>query len=219
MEQKSSASTGENVKKRIIDATIELIRASNGKLSQVTMRSIAQQSDVSVGLINYHFQSKAKLIEICVERIIGQVIRSFRFDQGINDEPRDQLLAGTISVFAFLKNNPEIAKVSILSDLSFPHTNTNSATSYQGILNTLPNSFSEEKKRVVAFVLLSTIQSAFLNRAVTNDLLDLDLDTDEGVHSFFKCAIDLLLAPGSIHDLETEVNILPEANSKTTRQE
>ena len=34
----------------------------------------------------------------------------------------------------------------MISDLSSPHANANSATSYQAILNTLPDSFSEEKK-------------------------------------------------------------------------
>ena len=33
-------------------------------------------------------------------------------------------------------------------------------------------------------MLLSTIQSAFLIRAITNDVLDFDLCADEGVHSF-----------------------------------
>lgn len=199
MKQNSNQNADVDVKESIIDATTELIRESNGNLNRVTIRNIAHQADVSIGLINYHFESKEKLIEVCVGRIIGQVILSFKFNQGIN-EPKDRLLSGATSVFAFLKENPEIAKVSILSDLSSPQTNTNSVTSYQGILSTLPDSFSEEKKKVVAFMLLSTIQSAFLIRSVANDLLDFDLYTDEGVYCFFKYAIDLLFTPNSIHD-------------------
>ncbi|NLV73683.1 MAG: TetR/AcrR family transcriptional regulator [Chloroflexi bacterium] len=199
MKQDNNQNANVDVKESIIDATTELIRESNGNLNQVTIRNIALRADVSIGLINYHFMSKQQLIEVCVERIIRQVIRSFKFNQGIN-EPKDRLLSGAISVFAFLEENPEIAKVSILSDLSSPQTNTNSVTSYKGILNALPDSFSEEKKKVVAFMLLSTIQSAFLNRTIANDLLDFDLYSDEGVYTFFKYAIDLLFTPDSIHD-------------------
>ena len=196
MEQKFNQNADvDAVKENIIDATTELIRKSNGNLNQVTIRNIAQQANVSIGLVNYHFKSKETLIEICVGRIIEQVIHSFIFNQGINDEPKDRILSGATSVFAFLKKNPEIAKISILSDLSSPHTKTNSVTSYQGILNTLPDIFSEEKKKVIAFMLLSTIQSAFLIRTVANDLLGFDLYTEEGVHSFFKYAIDLLFTP------------------------
>ncbi|MGI6072632.1 MAG: TetR/AcrR family transcriptional regulator [Lachnospiraceae bacterium] len=200
MKQNIDQSTDVDVKENILDATTELIRESNGDLSRVTIRNIAHKADVSIGLINYHFKSKERLIEICVERIIKQVIHSFKFNQGVNDVPKDRLLSGATSVFAFLKENPEIAKVSILSDLSSPHMNTNSVTCYRGILNILPDNFSEEKRKVVAFILLSVIQSAFLTRTVTNDLLDFNLYTDEGVHSFLKYIIDLLFAPEIIHN-------------------
>ncbi len=200
MKKNSNQNAGMGVKENIIDATTELIRESNGSLNKVTMRNIAHRADVSIGLINYHFKSKKILIEICVERIIEQVIHSFKFNQEISDEPKDRLISGASSVFTFLKKNPEIARISILSDLSSPNVNTNSVASYHGILNTLPDSFSKEKKRVVAFMLLSTIQSAFLIRTVANDLLNFDLYTDEGAHSFFKYVIDLLLTPDSIHD-------------------
>ena len=200
MRRNSYQHAGVDVKENIIEATTELIRKSNGNLDRVSIRTIANQADVSIGLINYHFESKKKLIEVCVERIIEQVIHSFKFNQEIEDEPKDQLFSGTISVFTFLRENPEIAKVSMLSDLSSPHANANSATSYQAILNTLPDSFSEEKKKVVAFMLLSTIQSAFLIRTIANDVLDFDLCADEDVHSFFNYVIDLLFTPESTHD-------------------
>ncbi|NMD37955.1 MAG: TetR/AcrR family transcriptional regulator [Christensenellaceae bacterium] len=200
MNKDFNQNTDVDVKENIIDATTELIQKSNGNLDQVTIRNIANKAGVSIGLINYYFESKKKLIEICVERIIKQIIFSFKFNQEINDKPKDKLLSGTISVFKFLKENPEIVKVSILSDLSSPNMNTNSVTSFKGIINALPDSFPKDKKNVVAFMLLSTIQSAFLLRNVTKDLLDFDLYTDEGIQSFFQYVIDLLFAPDLLTD-------------------
>ena len=116
MRRNSCQHVGVDVKENIIEAATELIRKSNGDLDRVSIRTIANQADVSIGLINYHFGSKKKLIEVCVERIIEQVIHSFTFNQETRDEPKDQLFSGTISVFTFL-GNPEIAKVSMISDL------------------------------------------------------------------------------------------------------
>ena len=191
MKEKSNHNADIDVKESIIDAATELIIESNGNLNQVTIRNIAYRADVSIGLIYYHFKSKKKFIDKCVGRIIDLVILAFKFNQKINCEPKDRLLFGATSVFAFLKENPEISKVSILSDLSSPHMNTNSFTSYQEILNTLPKNFSEEKKKVIAFMLLSTIQSAFLIRTVADDLLDFELNNDDGINSFFEHVIDL----------------------------
>lgn len=200
MKQNFNQNTDVDVKGKIINVTTELIRESNGNLNHVTIRDIAYRADVSIGLINYHFKSKKALIEICVGRIIEQVIYSFEFNQKTSDEPKDRLISGSTDVFAFLKENPEIAKISIISDLTSPHMNTNSVNSYQGILNTIPDRFSEEKRRVIAFMLLSTIQSAFLIRNIASDLLSFDLYTDEGAHSFFKYVIDLLFTTKLIND-------------------
>ena len=57
-------------KQRIQAATTDLIQRSEGNLAQVTMRAIAQQAGVSVGLINHYFTSKDQLIEACVQQII-----------------------------------------------------------------------------------------------------------------------------------------------------
>ena len=200
MRKHSDQTSCADIKEKIIGATTELIGTSHGDPNRVSIRAIAHQAGVSIGLINYHFMSKEKLIEVCVERIIKQVIHSFKFDREIQDDPKDRLFSGTVSVFTFLKENPEIAKISIVSDLSSPHRNANSVTSYQAILSTLPDGFSGERKKVAAFMLLSTIQSAFLIRSVADDLLDFDLYTDEGVRSFFKHVIDLLFTPESTHD-------------------
>ena len=51
-----------NVKNRIIEATTELIEQYNGSIKDITARMIAAKAEVGLGLINYHFGSKEKLI-------------------------------------------------------------------------------------------------------------------------------------------------------------
>lgn len=64
----------DNVKEAIIAATIDLIVNSDGNIDEITTRIIAYKANTSVGLINYHYQTKDNLIEICVQQIIGNVI-------------------------------------------------------------------------------------------------------------------------------------------------
>lgn len=67
----------ENVKNQIIEVTTELIEQYNGGTKNITARMIAEKANIGLGLINYHFGSKEKLITECVQRIIGQVVVGF----------------------------------------------------------------------------------------------------------------------------------------------
>ena len=66
------------------------------------------------------------------------------------------------------------------------------------ILEYTAGQLSEEKK-VVAFMLLSTIQSAFLIRAIANDVLDFDLVPTRAFILFQLCDRPAF-TPESAHD-------------------
>ena len=76
-----------DVKEKIIETAITLIKNSDGLVENITIREIAQKADVAVGLINYHFGSKSRLIETCVQRIISNVMKTF---SGTEDLKSDQ---------------------------------------------------------------------------------------------------------------------------------
>lgn len=65
-------------KEAIIRATIELIEENAGHLEEITVREICKRADVGLGLVNYHFKNKDKLIEQCVERMINGLSNGFR---------------------------------------------------------------------------------------------------------------------------------------------
>ena len=62
----------DEAKESIIQSAIGLIEVSDGNIRNITARSIADKSGVSLGLINYHFGSKDNLIAICCSRIINR---------------------------------------------------------------------------------------------------------------------------------------------------
>ena len=67
---KDSVQNQSNIKEKIINTTISLIERSDGLVENITVRDIAQKSDVAIGLINYHLGSKENLDKICVQRMI-----------------------------------------------------------------------------------------------------------------------------------------------------
>ncbi|MGB4610557.1 MAG: TetR/AcrR family transcriptional regulator [Saccharofermentanales bacterium] len=186
------------IKEKIIETTILLIKTSDGLVENITIREIAQKADVAVGLINYHFGSKNRLIEICVQRIISQVMKTFsgiensEINQSTGQQNKSDMTSFIASVFTFLLNNPEISKISMLADLTQPNTESNSSVSYKAIFKAIPATEQENIRKLKAFMLLASIQSAFLNRQIIDQLLGFNLyKTDENYH-FFHLATEIL---------------------------
>ena len=105
-----------DVKDRLIEITISLIKEKNGKPKQITIREIAKRAEVGVGLINYHFQSKENLIEVCIQKIIMNVISGSKPDLE-RLSPIERLKTSVKIPIDFLIDNQEVSKISILDDL------------------------------------------------------------------------------------------------------
>lgn len=65
-------------KNAIMRATIELIEENGEHLQDITVRQICKRAGVGLGLVNYHFGNKDKLIELCVEHMINGMIEQFQ---------------------------------------------------------------------------------------------------------------------------------------------
>ncbi len=187
-----------DIKEKIISATIALINRSDGLVENITVREIAQKADVAIGLINYHFGSKKNLIEICVQRIISHVMENFSETadsadkEDAADNNKSDMASFTASVFTFLKNNPEISKISMLSDLSRPNIKSNSSVSCRAIFKAIPDTETEDIRKIKAFMLLSAIQSAFLNRQIGSELLGFNLNCESDYKRFFRLVTEIL---------------------------
>ena len=120
-----------NVKNRIIEVTTELIEQHNGNIKDITARMIAEKSDIGLGLINYHFGSKEKLITECVQRIISQVVSGFHMEQVFQTD-KERLAAWATYVFNFLFEHSAISRVSILGDFQNYTENCNSVLTQRG---------------------------------------------------------------------------------------
>lgn len=102
-----------NVKNHIIEITTELIEQYNGNIKDITARMIAKKADVGLGLINYHFGSKDKLITECVQRIIGKIVTEFQMTRQYKSD-KERLTACATYVFHFLFEHSAISRPTVL---------------------------------------------------------------------------------------------------------
>lgn len=156
-----------NHKEAIIEATISLINEKEDHLEEITMREISRRAGVGLGLINYHFENKEKLIETCVEKIVNGIVEEFRsIGEDTNGRtPFEKLDYLGNMTLTFLFEHQAVSKISMLSDMRFPQENDNThrtMESYIPLVSECRPDWDGEKIRQMTFCLISSMQSAFL---------------------------------------------------------
>lgn len=165
---------------KIIEVTTRLIQNGNGNIEGITIRQIAEQAGIGLGLINYHFKSKDELIEVCVQRIISNVIYSFRPEIGKDLSPSEHLKTVAKQVMDFLVENPSVSRISILGDFKNPALKDNTMKTVQGFANFLENSsYSTEEKNMLLFGFTSVLQAAFLRKDISKECYGVDFNCKE----------------------------------------
>ena len=180
-----------NVKNRIIEATTELIEQYNGSIKDITARMIAAKAEVGLGLINYHFGSKEKLITECVQRIIGKVVTEFQMTKQYETD-KERLTACAVYVFDFLFEHSAISRVSILGDLQNYTKDCNSVLTQLGFSLSLKSSISNEKKSMFVFILTAAMQAAFLGSDTAKQLLGYDFTKSKDRADYISRLVDIL---------------------------
>lgn len=188
----------EEVKETIITASTELIEQSGGDIKAITARAIADKSGVALGLINYHFESKEKLIAICVQRIINRVLMCFSPDKkdyfendGLTD--RERLISFAQQTFDFMYDNCAIVKISVLSDFKDYQPKSNSALTQMGFRLAIRSNISENKKQLIAFSLASIMQTAFLSGENSKAIMGYNLAKKSERDLFISDTVTMLM--------------------------
>lgn len=66
---------------RILDAVVDLLGREG--ISGVSMRAVAREAGVSLGLVNYHFEDKTNLIRAALRRVEAQDLAMVEPDPGL----------------------------------------------------------------------------------------------------------------------------------------
>lgn len=189
-----------NCKEDLIKITTDLIKENNGDVDKVTIRDIASRSGVSVGLINYHFGDKDKLIAECVQRIISNIVNSFKptmdVDESLNkfDKGKMRLIKTAQRVFGFFFEQPSISRVSILDDYRNYSNESSSYFSLRGFSAVIGDAIdNQEEKERISFLLTTSMQVAFLRSLTDSRFLDFDLSKVEDRNKYIEYLVNKLM--------------------------
>ncbi len=158
-------------KESIIQATISLIEEKGENIDTITVREICKKAKVGLGLINYYFENKDKLIAFCVEKIINGIVDKFTTirEQTKNCTPYEKLDCLGNMTLTFLFNHYAVAKISIMTDMRTPKENDNTHRTYLAFLPLVdacrPDWDSDRIKRAT-YCLITTMQQAFLRHEI-----------------------------------------------------
>lgn len=185
-----------NIKEHIMDVTTQLIQESGGDINRITIRRIAERAQVGLGLINYHFGSKDKLLLECTQRIINNVVHCFTPEKKDYGEYGDRyrLADWAKQVYDFLFKNRVISMMSILGDMQDYHTACNSVNTQRGFALALANLTDDKQKKMLVFTLTSTMQAAFLSGEYSKEILGYDLYQKEERDSFIDTVVEMLFS-------------------------
>lgn len=182
----------------IIETTAQLLKEHGGDARKITSRLIAERAGIGLGTINYFFGNKEQLITECIQRDINKMlagfapeITDFTKDDGLTDKAR--LISWASQTFDFLFENQAISTISILSDMEKYSADSNSVYTQKGFAFAIRNNQREETKRLLAFMLVSAMQAAFLARNSAKDILGYDLYSKTERNLFICDIVSMLL--------------------------
>lgn len=171
-------------KESIIQATIALIEEKGEDLETITVREISKKAGVGLGLVNYHFGNKDKLIELCVEHIVNGIVEQF---QSIREKtegftPFEKLEYLGNMTFDFLFEHYAVSRISGLTDMKNPKIGDNTHRTYAAYLPLVAAcrpDWDEHTVKRKTFCLISVMQQTFLRYKTTSAILDIDLSQKE----------------------------------------
>ncbi|OEF97101.1 TetR/AcrR family transcriptional regulator [Desulfuribacillus alkaliarsenatis] len=147
---------------RIIKAAIDIL-AEVDDVDKITVRQIAERANVGVGLINYHFNSKNKLLSIAVSDYMASMAVSLVTSGNDSEtEPIEKLKLMLKELYNFAQQNEKIIRFTITQNLLNGEMQTPVF-----LIPVLKEIFAEQKDeiqlRIIALQILLPIQVTSLN--------------------------------------------------------
>ena len=176
-------------KEAMIQAAIELIEENGGHPEEITVREICRRAGVGLGLLNYHFGNKDRLIEQCVERIINGIVEQFQQTREKTEglTPFEKLEYLGNMTLDFLFDHYAISRISVLTDMRTPKKNDNTVRTYMAYLPLVAAcrpDLDESAVKRKTFYLITAMQQLFLRYEVLSQMSGTDLSDRNKLRAF-----------------------------------
>lgn len=185
------------MKQKIMDAAVRLIGQKGRRLEDITVRDIAAEADVGIGLINYHYGTKDELLRLCAEQAVASELDRFRMaaDSLGEMKPLERLRIMSKRVCDYLAEHPELTRLTMLTDLrrgSFEGDNTDRLMDAFLPLIAAARGV-EENERPAEFsthILVHALQAGILRSSSIETRIGLDFYAKEDRDRFVDLTID-----------------------------
>lgn len=165
---------------KIIRSTIELMLTKD--IGTLKIRDIAQVSNIGIGLINYHFQSKDNLINVAVQTFIIEKVAQGEVTLQTMDLPAPAKLKLVFKGYAdFLATYPKIARMAMLNILvneSTDETTAQAGSYYHALLGEVFPNRNSTDLIIIFQQILAALQMTFLRAGELKQLFGMDFFDD-----------------------------------------
>jgi AcrR family transcriptional regulator len=187
----------ESTKKKIINATLELMRET-GDLNEISIRKIVKRAGVKgIGLINYHFGTRDNLINEAVRADTNTLIDKWdEIYEKMDQEPIEKLRIMLRGTGDLADVNPLFGKISILYDILKPGFDDNTMKSirkYMMIIKEIFPNKNEQEIKIITHTLISATQLAFLRADVMKVFTGFDMFEKEQRDTLLDIIINIII--------------------------
>lgn len=174
-----------NILKVVVDMLTEV-----DDVEKITVRQIAERANVGVGLINYHFSSKNKLLGIAVAEYMAKMAMGFLTpgnDSNLN--PEEKLKTMLKELYGFGKQHDKLMKFIITQNLL-----NGEMQAPLFLVPVLKEVFMDQKDemnlRIVALQILLPIQVASINSKEFHLYSGIDLYDEDQTNTLIHTLVD-----------------------------
>lgn len=181
-----------DARERILKATTDLLNERRDP-ERINVREIAEKAAVSLGSINYHFQSKDNLVFEAVSQMVNLAAVQYT-DTSIENEaaPMDRLRHLVTETSRVLFHFPQLGRVMIEHDLMQGEMGTPLLV-VPLLREILGDGYEEIELRLLAMAFITTLQIAFLRPDIFRLYSGFDLQDEAGLNKAVDMLITLLI--------------------------
>jgi AcrR family transcriptional regulator len=185
----------DNTKELIISVVMDML-GEGLQAEMLTTRGIATRAGIGVGLINYHFQTKERLIDIALGRYADKAVAMMPgIVNGSDGTPKQKLKKLSKFTAGSLAHNPSIARISILRDLSSGSPDDGIQKILKAYEPLVLQIVGDDKywSQLIGSIFCFTFQSAFLRAGVIKETTGFDFFDDTQRDKFVEDTIETVL--------------------------